>query len=122
MKIVLVKMGMDLYGGDEKRSDMRSYRVRPTLNGDTWGDGCRIKDRDGHYIAGDFEFWRQNKTNNTEGDRLTWDFTDYGTNNRCQDMKRYNMVADKPIKPTVDNIRKMLRVITGQDIEIEWAE
>lgn len=120
MKIVLVKMGMDLYGGDELKSDMKAYRVRPTLDGDCSADGCLIKDRDGHYIAGDFMFWGKNKTNNTECDRLTWEFTDYGTDKK--DMKRYSLVADKPLAPTIENIKKMMRVITGQEIEIEWAE
>lgn len=123
MNITLIRMGMDFYG-DDTQWDMGNYRVRPTLNDVT---ECRIPLKDGGYIAGDFEFWRKNKTNNTHHDALHWDFTEYGTKNA----EKYNGVIrfhgfdkyytddhNKRLEPTLANIERLLSDVTGEQVKV----
>lgn len=113
MKIVFVKMGANLDSEYSKISDMKSYRIRPTLNGDSGSEGCHFKDKDGNYIAGDFMCGFNGK--------LQYDFTNYGKDNRWQDMKRYELPINAPLNPTMANIKQLLQMITGEKIEIAWA-
>lgn len=118
MKIILRKMGMDLYGGDEKWN-MGSYRVRPMSN-EMGNLEHNIVDKDGHKIGGDFQFFRGNKYH---PDALGWDFTDYGVDG--EDSKAYRGLDDyfwHTLEPTLENIKMLLEHITGKDIELEWEK
>ena len=123
MKVKLIKMGMDFYGGDE-RWDMGNYRVRPYYDGAMGGgvsDGY-IKLKGGGYIAGDFEFWRKNNTNNKEGDRLHWSFTVY--DDKLENGKYFHGFDKytKQLDPTLENIAKLLSEATGEAVTVRLAE
>lgn len=121
MNIKLIRMGMDFYG-DDTQWDMGNYRVRPTLNDAT---ECRIPLKDGGYIAGDFEFWRKNETNNTHHDALHWEFTEYKDDDAYSCATRYHGLDkyhtddhSKRLEPTLKNIERLLSDATGEQVTV----
>lgn len=108
-QVTLKKMGMDFYG--EETGDMGNFRLRPTINGDEY-----LKDKDGRYIAGDFQYHRGNKYH---PDALGWDFTDYGTDKN--DMRAYRGLKKyfwHTLEPTLANIKMLLEEILGEEITL----
>lgn len=120
MKIDLLRYGMDFYDEIEG-CDMDNFRLRPAYSG-SLGSGVSdlyIKTKDGHYIAGDFMIWEKNKTNNKDGNRLHFDFTEY--DEKLENGKRYHGFDKyvKKLEPTLANIEKLLSIATGQDVKVE---
>lgn len=116
--IELVKMGMDFYEGTET-GDMGNFRLRPAYKRSS--DHIMnyyIKLNNGHYISGDFMFWRKNNTNNKEGDRLHMDFTEY--NEKLENIGRFKGFEKytKQLEPTIANIKMLLDEATGNDNKV----
>lgn len=125
--ILLVKMGGDFYTGKET-GDMGNYRLRPTLKDAT---DCKLPLKGGGYFAGDFHYWEKNKSNNTAHDSLAWDFTEYDTENAkkyygaCRFHgfdKYYNEDHAERLKPTLDNIARLLGEAMGEPVEVRLGE
>lgn len=116
INITLVRMGMDFYDEDDKQaSDMQNYRLRPRLSSSTSSvNDWYLKDKHGHYIAGDFMFLC--------ADRLNVDFTDYGTD--MKDSKRYNrnVFDDEDVAPTLANIKIWLEDALGEEVSLHLEE
>lgn len=119
VEIELMRYGMDFYTNIED-CDMGNYRLRPAYSGLSGGTSeLYIKTKNGHYIAGDFMIWEKNSTNNKEGNKLHFDFTEYDEN--LQNGTRYHGF-DKYIKslaPTLENISKLLSVATGKEVTLK---
>ena len=116
--IELIKMGMDFYEGGED-SNMGNFRLRPAYAGACGGSvsDAYLKLPNGHYIAGDFSYWRKNNTNNKEMDQLCWDFTEYDEN--LQIMGRFKGF-DKydHMKPYIEIIALMLEDVLNEEVKI----
>lgn len=112
----LRRMGMDFYDDEDKQaSDMENFRLRPVeVSYDV--PTAYFQDKDGHYIAGDFQFWRANEYHPAT---LGWDFTDTGK--ARQDSVRYrglDRLSGRVIKPTLAKIKEMLEIMTGEECEV----
>lgn len=123
IKIKMIRMGMNFYEGE--KWNMKNHRLRPAYDG-AMGGGVSdqyLKLPDGkHYIAGDFMIWKKNKTNNKDGDRLTWDFTLY--DEKLQDAKRCYLFDKhtEPLEPTLENIKKLLEEVLGDEIKLRLED
>lgn len=118
IRITLVRMGMDFYDEKDKQaSDMQNFRLRPRLvhpmpSVDDW---C-LKDKSGHYIAGDFEYWPATK--NHSDDRLGIEFTDYGED--MQDSVIYDVAREYSgtLVPTLATIKAWLELVLGDEVDL----
>lgn len=125
VEIELKRMGADFYGEPEKQaSDMGNFRLRPRYKGGTEStNDMYLKDRHGHYIAGDFRFFQPSKGQNGYPEpQLATDFTDYGED--MLDMKRYAMAEDYglPLAPTLKNIKDWLELALGEEVKLTLEE
>lgn len=124
-KVKLIKMGLDFTGEDQKW-DMGNHRLRVQVMNDAPTEASRrvdavsFVDKDGHVVAGDFEFYRGNKYH---PDSLGWDFTDYGPDG--EESKAYRGLDDffyYTLEPTMVNIKMLLGLMLGDDVEIVEVE
>lgn len=123
VNIELKRMGADFYNEEDKQaSDMENFRLRPYYSGSMPGgvsDGY-LRDRHGHYIAGDFSFFRPSKGQDGYPEpQLVVDFTDYGPD--MKDCKRYLMSEEcgaGPLKPTLKNIKDWLELALGEEVNL----
>lgn len=119
ISITLVRMGMDFYNEEDKQaSDMENFRLRPQLDSPMPSvNDWYLKDKDGHYITGDFGYWAANKTDNPEPS-LTLDFTDHGTDG--QDSVVYEMAREYSgtLTPTLDSIKAWLELVLGDEVSL----
>lgn len=118
--ITLVRMGMDFYNETDKQaSDMENFRLRPKLDNQMPGvDDCYLKDKNGHYIVGDFQFLRADQYG-VHADRLRIDFTDYGTDMKDSKVYKYNIFDDvEEIAPTLENIKAWLESVLGDEVDL----
>lgn len=116
LQFKLRRMGMDFYDDECKQaSDMDNFRLRPMeVSYDV--PTAYFQDKNGHYIAGDFQFIRANQNHPAT---LGWDFTDTGADR--QDSVRYrglDKLEMREIKPTLAKIKELLEIITGQECEV----
>lgn len=118
IKIKMIRMGIDFHEGE--KWNMENHRLRPAYDGaaSDWVDNQYLRLPDGNYIAGDFMIWKKNKTNNKDGDRLTWDFTLY--DEKLQDAKCCHLFDKhtEPLEPTLENIKTLLEEALGDEVEL----
>lgn len=120
VEIDLERMGVDFYTEEDKKaSDMGNFRLRPHYVGLPCVSNYYLKDRHGHYISGDFRFFRPSK--GQEGypePQLALDFTDYGED--MKDSKRYKFgkECDKYMPPTLASIKAWLEYVLGEKVKL----
>lgn len=118
INITLIRMGVNFYDEKDKQaSDMENFRLRPQLdNAMPSINDMYLKDKDGHYIAGDFEFHRANK--NSPDYRLGISFTDYGED--MQDSVEYEMAREYSgaLQPTIASIKSWLELVLGDEVAL----
>lgn len=122
--IYLERMGADFYTDKDKRaSDMGNFRLRPAYGGLPSIMNYYLKDRDGHYISGDFRFFRPSK--GQEGypePRLVIDFTDYGTDMRDSRVYDRAKAYSGTVSPTLSNIKGWLEIALGEEVRVILEE
>lgn len=120
INITLIRMGMDFYDEEDKQtSDMQNFRLRPQLDSPIPSvNDWYLKDKNGHYIAGDFQFLRADDYG-VYTDRLGIDFTDYGSDLQDSKVYKYNIFDDEEeIAPTLANIKAWLEDVLGDEVNL----
>lgn len=112
---------MDFHDEEDKQaSDMENFRLRPQLDSSMPSvNDWYLRDKNGHYIAGDFQFLRADQYG-VHADRLGIDFTDYGID--MQDVRpyKYNFFDDEEeIAPTLANIKAWLEGVLGDEVNLK---
>ena len=117
IKLELIKMGMDFY--ENESGDFGNHRLRIAYAGANGTSDLYIKLPNGHYICGDFCFWRKNKTNNKDHDSMYWDFTEYDENmQNSTRFKGFDCFNDVRMLPKRDLIAVMMSKILNDDVII----
>lgn len=119
-KIKLIKMGMDFYS--DESGDLGNHRLRVQVVNEAPTDaekkpGCIcFTDKDGHVIAGDFQFLRATKYH---PDALGWDFTDYGKDGEeCKAYRGLDNYFYRTLEPTKANVKMILEEMLDDEVEL----
>lgn len=124
VEIDLERKGVNFYTEEDKKaSDMENFRLRPHYAGLPSVANYYLKDRHGHYISGDFRFFRPSRGQTGYPEpQLAIDFTDYGTD--MKDSKRYDMSENygMSLAPTLKNIKDWLEMALGEEVKLTLEE
>lgn len=120
-KVQLIKMGMD-FDGEDKKWNMGNHRLRVQVINEAPTDaekkcgGISFTDKDGHVVAGDFQFYRGNKSH---PDALGWDFDDHGVDGEdCRVYRGLDGFFWHTLEPTTANIKMLLEHMLDDEVEI----